>query len=492
MFGIQQQQPPQQLGYSSSRPQSLYNPVNQIPAFLPQKQFINNVGLPFTTPLRRQYLVSPQQVIYQPPSTPQPQYSYQLRAQPPPYQLPQQHQYVTGQMLQQAQYPMPPRPRLSSLLIPTRRQENRYPFPSQPQPVQSQIISNPPQRSPQYLVMPPASQVLYQAPQAYQPIPRPMNAPSLPGFALPQQPPMLNEVGPQFLPIAPNKKDNQGPAFAKSPVQLQGMVFTYPYTTQASQPVPVPPMYIPPRPYKPKTTVGTKSTGEHLRKHSNGTDKQNDREKEDEPSGKSHEKLPQLGPFGPVRQQGYGPQGYGLQGYGPQGYGSQGYVSQGYSPQLYAPQGYAPQSLSPSFPEPAMTSPQTSWRIRLYRPFLTIQQPPPVPVPVLNQGYSVSPASPIPGQTLQPASPGLQPLGGRSQTPQVMSPYSFSPQFFPPITSYRPQPIPLQAYSVSGQLPQNIPRKPTQNVAELKTCPPPCPNFCAPACNPACCNDRRK
>jgi len=488
MFGIQQQQPPQQLGYSSSRPQSLYNPVNQIPAFPPQRQFINNVGPPFKTPLRRQYLVLPQQVIYQPPSTPQPQYSYQVRAQPPPYQVSQQHQYGTGQMLQQAQYPMLLRPQLSSLLIPARRQENRYPFPPQPQPVQSQIISNPPQRSPQYLVMPPASQVLYQAPQAYQPIPRPMNAPSWPAFTLPsQQPPMLDQVGPQFLPIAPNKKNNQGPAFAKSPVQLQGMVFTYPYTPQASQPVPVPPMYIPPRPYQPKTTVGTKPTGEHPKKHSNGTNKQNDREKDDEPSGKSHEKFPQLGPFGPVRPQGYGPQGY-----GPQGYGSQGYVSQGYLPQLYAPQGYAPQRFSPSFPEPAMTSPQTSWRIRLYRPFVTIQQPPPVPVSVLNQGYSISPPSPIPGQTLQPVSPSLQPLGGRSQTPQVMSPYSFSPQFFPPITSYRPQPMPLQAYSMGGQLPQNIPRKPTQGVVELKTCPPPCPNFCAPACNPVCCNDRRK
>lgn len=454
VFGPQQQrQPPQQPRYGSPGVSSLYNPANPIPAYPPQSQY----------PVRPQYPVSQQPLFpvpaqpatYQQPLSPQPQLQYRVPLPPQPYQFQQQHQFVARPVLQQ-QYPVSPRPQLYSLLFPSQLPQNRYQVPAQPQPIQNQVTPNPLQNSLQYLIMPPKPQPLHQSPQAYQSIPRPIYAPSLPIYAPPQQQPQMPiQAAPQFLQIGPNKKDQGN---AKAPVQLQGMLFTYPYTSQVYQPAPVPPSYVPSQYYHPIPTV------EHPKKQSNNKEKESEKEKEKEKASaeKPHEKPPVAGSVAP------------------------GYPFMGYVPQGYALQGFAPQPPLPLFPYP-VPPPQTTWRIKLYRPVVTIPRPQPVPVPVFNQGYPVTQPYPIPPQQLQvhpsvpqAASPGLRPMEQRPQTPQAIRPPTGLP-----VNTYRPQQEPYQAYS-AAQIPQRYPWQPM-----LKICPAPCPEYCAPACNAMCCNDRK-
>ena len=316
--------------------------------------------------------------------------------------------------------------------------------------------------------MPPKPQPQHQAPQAYQSIPRPMYAPSLPVYIPSQQQPLMPiQAAPHFLQITPSKKDKQGPGDAKTPLQLQGMVFTYPYAPQPYQPAPVPPVYMP-QYYQP--------TVQQPRQHSNTKGKENEKEKEKESSKKSHEKTPQVTP-------------------------APSYPFMGYAPQGYVPQGFVPQTPLPLYPKP-VPPPQTTWRIKLYRPVLTIARPPaPAPLPFFNQGYPVlNQPYPVPGQQFhpqtpvpQPASPGLRPIGQRPGTPQVIRPPTGFPlQPLQPLNTYRPAQVPY-AYPAypTGQVPQRFPWQPVQKMFQPTTCQAPCPDYCAPACNPMCCKDRK-
>ncbi|XP_068747348.1 uncharacterized protein [Montipora capricornis] len=517
MFGVQQRQLSQQSVFSSpASPQARYNLPNQFPANPSQNPFLVNDGALYSKPIQGLYRVLPAPAQYHPPLS---QYQYRVPVQPQPYQSLQQPHFVPQPTIPPPQFPVPPRPKLSSLLFPAQQRDNPYLFSSQPQPLQSQVTSNAPKTSLRYLLVPMVPQAMNQSPQAYQPNSSPMYTQLWPANTPQQQQmpmPRLSLAAPVSFPIAPNKKANQDLPDLKSPVQLQGTVFTFPYAPQYNQPAPLPPRYMPPRPSQPNPV------GKHHDKNPKGKNKQKGKEKEDESSKKSHEKTPQMGPVTPVLPltryvaQGGGSQGFVPQRFSPQGYGfqsynrqpfnqqgypfnQQGYVQQGYAPQGQAPQGYSSQGFAPRPPYP-LTSPQTTWKIRLYRPILTISRPQPVPVPVFNQGYPASSPFPVSGQQFQaqtqtpnpqPASPGLQPLGGSSQTPQAFSSNGFSSQLIPSVNAYRPLPMPYQDYS-AGQLPQNIPAQATQEMVEPKTCPPPCPNYCAPVCNTLCCNDRRK
>lgn len=174
-----------------------------------------------------------------------------------------------------------------------------------------------------------------------------------------------------------------------------------------------------------------------------------------------------------------------------------GYPFTGYIPQGYSPLGIGPQTPLPPYPY-QVPAPQTTWRIKLYRPVLTIPRPQPAPVPPFNQGYPVPQPFPITGQQFQaqppfpqPASPGLRPLGQRSQAPQAIHPNTGFPfQQLPPVNTYRPPQMSYPAYP-ARQIPQRFPWQPVQKMFEPKTCPAPCPDYCAPACNPMCCKDRK-
>lgn len=248
------------------------------------------------------------------------------------------------------------------------------------------------------------------------------------------------------------------------------MVFTYPYAPQVYQPAPVPSMYMPPQYYQPTVPQPPK-------KHSNNKEKENEKEKERGPSEKSHEKNLPAG-VSPT-------------------YPYVGYVPQGYAPQGYVPQGIAPQIPLPPNPNPVPPA-QTTWRIKLYRPILTIPRPQPQPpVPVFNQGYPVTnqpyqiPDHQIHQMPLAPqlATPGLRPLGNGPEIPQAVSPPTGFPlqPILPVNTPQVPYPYPG---NLAGQIPPRYPWQATQKIFQPNTCPGACPIYCAPACHPTCCKDR--
>lgn len=212
---------------------------------------------------------------------------------------------------------------------------------------------------------------------------------------------------------------------AKSPVQLQGVVFSYPYTVPAPVPAPVAP-YIPQQYHQP--------TPPHPKQEAHGKEKGNESEKESERE-KSHAKS-QVKPL-------------------PVALPQTGYPFVGFPPQSYVP----------LYPYPTPSS-QTAWKVRIYRPVLTIARPPPPPVftpgyPLLNVQQPGYQPYPIPAQPYrpppQPASPGLLPIGQRKEF-QPMSP---PPPAYPvqqplPVTPYRP-PYPYFNHYPFGQVPQSAP-----------------------------------
>lgn len=248
----------------------------------------------------------------------------------------------------------------------------------------------------------------------------------------PQPQPMIQQPVPQFFQMNQNTKDKQKlqgskvePGQAKSPVQLQGVVFSYPYTVPAPVPAPVP-AYIPQQYYQP--------TVQHPKPEAHSKEKVNESQKVSE-GEKSHEKshvkpLPVAAP-------------------------QPGYPFMGLAPQPYVP----------SYPY-AMPPGQTGWRVRIYRPVLTIARPPPPPVftsgyPLLNvqqpayQPYSIptQPYRPPP----QPASPGLLPIGQRKDFQQISPSSPAYPMQQPlPVTPYRP-PYPYFNHYPLGQVTQSAP-----------------------------------
>lgn len=243
---------------------------------------------------------------------------------------------------------------------------------------------------------------------------------------------MIQQPVPQFLQMNQNTKDKQklqGSKVelgqAKSPVQLQGVVFSYPYTVPAPVPAPVP-AYIPQQYYQP--------TMQHPKQEVHGKEKGNESQKESE-GEKSHEKSHVKPSQVAVPQPGY--------------------PFMGFPPQPYVPS--YPYSIPPG---------QTAWRVRIYRPVLTIARPPPAPVftpgyPVLNVQQPGYQSYPIPAQPYrpppQPASPGLLPLGQRKEFQQISPPPPAYPMQPPlPVTPYRP-PYPYFNHSPLGQTPQTNP-----------------------------------
>ncbi|KAL9981471.1 hypothetical protein ACROYT_G010178 [Oculina patagonica] len=428
--------------------QPMYNAPNPMPAYSQPN--------PYPVPQQAQYQYRPQQQPQYPvPARPQP---YQYPVPPPP----QHYQYPIPPRPQQYQYP-PPLPQYPNPTL--RLQPYPYTVPAQPQQIRYQVPARPQTLSAlQYLLLPRQPQPQHQAPQPYQAIPRPMYPQPWPVYPQPQ--PMIQQPAPQFLQVNQNTKGNQKPqgskiepGQAKSPVQLQGVVFSYPYSAQPYQPVPPPmPVYMPQQYYQP--TVQQPKQESHSKKKGKESEKESESGHE-----KSHEKPPQMAVPQP------------------------GYPFMGFPPQPYVP----------SYPS-AVPPAQAAWRVRIYRPVLTIARPPPVftpgyPVPSVQQpAYQPYPMPaqqyrPLTPPVSQPASPGLLPLGQRTQPQQVSPPPAGYPMQLPlPVSPYRP-PYPSFNPYPAGQIPQSPPL-PVPKLFQTNTCPAPCPIACAPACTPSCCKDR--